>query len=96
MLLAVYFLLGVNALGLLMIALDKMMSKMGMNRISERSILSVYLAGGWLGGLLAQYGVRHKTRKESFKAGARITIVLSIVMWSLALSILEEGAYLSW
>jgi uncharacterized membrane protein YsdA (DUF1294 family) len=91
MLLVVYFLLCVNVLGVLLVAWDKAMSKLSMSRVPEKSILMVYLAGGWIGGLLSQYLFSHKTKKESFKSKAKVAIVSSVLICLAVLWVSLEG-----
>lgn len=45
---------------------DKEAAQLGEWRISEKTLLLVDLAGGWIGGLFGQIILRHKTRKLSF------------------------------
>lgn len=48
-------------------ALDKQAARTGGWRVSERALLLIGLAGGWPGAVLAQQGLRHKSRKQPFR-----------------------------
>lgn len=50
----------------LLYRIDKEAAQQGAWRISEKTLLLVDLAGGWIGGLFGQIILRHKTRKLSF------------------------------
>lgn len=64
---------------------DKSASKNGKWRTSENALHFLALIGGWPGALIAQQKLRHKTKKQPFRAIFWITIVvnLSILAWLL-------------
>ncbi len=45
---------------------DKASARRGVERIPERTLLTLAAAGGGLGAVLAQQVFRHKTRKQPF------------------------------
>jgi uncharacterized membrane protein YsdA (DUF1294 family) len=47
--------------------IDKRAAVQGRRRISERTLHSMELLGGWPGAFLAQRAFRHKTRKISYQ-----------------------------
>lgn len=47
---------------------DKRQAKQQGWRISEHSLLTLAMAGGWVGAKTGQYYFRHKTYKISFKS----------------------------
>lgn len=47
---------------------DKKAARLGLWRISERRLVLIDLAGGVIGGLIAQHLYRHKRSKQSFQA----------------------------
>ncbi len=65
---AIVYLLAVNVLAFAAFAFDKARAIGGRQRVSERNLLMVALAGGSLGAVAAQRIVRHKTRKEPFRS----------------------------
>lgn len=68
--------LGVSPISALAYLLDKRAAIAGTWRISEATLHGIDLAGGSVGGLLAQVAFRHKTAKLEFAvATARIAIL---------------------
>ena len=64
-------------------AWDKSSAKNNRWRTSESTLHMLALAGGWPGALYAQQVLRHKSKKESFRIGFWVTVLLSvaIVIW---------------
>jgi uncharacterized membrane protein YsdA (DUF1294 family)/cold shock CspA family protein len=56
---------------------DKEKAQTGRWRTTEGTLLVLGFAGGWPGGLLAQYRFRHKTKKVSFQATYWLTVGLN-------------------
>ena len=56
-------------------AFDKSAAIAGRRRISELSLLTLGIFGGWPGAILAQQILRHKTKKPKF----RIVFWLSVI-----------------
>ncbi len=75
-----FYALAVNTLCYVLFALDKGYSQRGEKRIPERTLFTAALLGGALGGILAMYQFRHKTRHRSFKYGLPIILVLQLVL----------------
>nr|CAP48610.1 putative integron gene cassette protein [uncultured bacterium] len=58
-------------------ALDKSAAKKGAWRTSESTLHLFALIGGWPGALIAQSGLRHKSRKQPFRGVFWATVVLN-------------------
>lgn len=59
-------------------AMDKSAAKHGGRRTPENTLHLLALAGGWPGALVAQQVLRHKTRKQPFRAIFLGTVVVNI------------------
>jgi uncharacterized membrane protein YsdA (DUF1294 family)/cold shock CspA family protein len=57
--------------------LDKAQAEKGAWRISENKLHVLALVGGWPGALVAQTRLRHKTRKQPFRAVFWVTVVVN-------------------
>ena len=68
---------------------DKDKAQTGRWRTTEATLLVFGFAGGWPGGLLAQYRFRHKTKKVSFQAAYWLTVGLNCagLLWLRAMTI---------
>jgi uncharacterized membrane protein YsdA (DUF1294 family)/cold shock CspA family protein len=79
-LLPILILLGYLAVSLvtfLAYASDKNAAKKGTWRTSEGTLHWLSLAGGWPGALIAQQALRHKFRKQSFRAVFWATVIIN-------------------
>lgn len=65
--------------------LDKLFAKMGTWRVPELWLLSVAIAGGAAGALLAMTLFRHKTRHKKFTILVPIALVVQIVVFAVIL-----------
>ncbi len=61
------YLLIINALGYLLMYVDKKNARRRARRIPEKVLLSFAVLGGSLGVLLAMEWLRHKTRHKTFR-----------------------------
>jgi uncharacterized membrane protein YsdA (DUF1294 family) len=77
-----YFTL-ITLLTFLTYAYDKWAARGGHWRISEKTLHILSLVGGWVGALLAQQLLRHKTVKQPFQPVFWCTIFLNLVFMSL-------------
>ena len=78
-----YFLLYLallSPLTLIVYAIDKAHARRGLRRISERTLLSLSLLGGAIGGLAAMQLCRHKTRHWYFYAVNILALLLHAVI----------------
>lgn len=57
---------------------DKLAAKKGHWRTPENTLHILSLMGGWPGGMIAQYTLRHKTKKRSFRSFFWGTVLINI------------------
>lgn len=60
---------------------DKSRAKRNNWRISEQTLHLYELAGGWLGGFIAQRVLHHKSRKESYQAVFWAIVIIHYIAW---------------
>lgn len=76
-------------------ARDKMAAERSGRRIPENNLHVLGLVGGWPGALLAQGRLRHKTRKQPFRAVFWATVVLNCTALAWLLTPGGQGAWQS-
>lgn len=88
--------LGLSAVAFIAYAADKSAARNGSWRIGEAQLHLFALGGGWPGALVAQQVLRHKSRKQSFRATFRITVVVNCaaLAWLLSPSGAAARAFL--
>ena len=74
-----FYLLIINALGFLLMRIDKWKAKNNRWRISEATLMTVAFLGGSLGSLMGMYTFRHKTKHLKFVLGIPAILVLQIL-----------------
>ncbi len=74
------YLIIINALGLILMLVDKEKARRGAWRISERTLLTVAAVGGSLGSLLGMELFRHKTKHLKFTVTVPVLLVIHIVI----------------
>lgn len=81
------YLLTVNAIGFLLMTVDKYKARKNLWRIPESTLMTVAIIGGSIGSLIGMYTVRHKTKHLKFTVGIPVILVLQIaaVIWILTL-----------
>ena len=72
------YLLIINALGFLLMTVDKYKAKRNLWRIPEATLMTVAIIGGSVGSLIGMYTVRHKTKHLKFTVGIPVILVLQI------------------
>lgn len=70
----------VNALGFLLMLIDKYKAKKNLWRIPERTFFVIALMGGSLGCLGGMYTARHKTKHLSFTVGIPLILAVQIII----------------
>lgn len=74
-----YYLLIANAVGFLVMGIDKLASKRrGARRISENNLIFLAIIGASIGTILGMVFFRHKTRKTLFTLGLPLILILQI------------------
>ena len=81
------FLILINAVGFLLMHVDKQKARRNRWRISEATLFTIAAAGGSLGILLGMFTFRHKTKHVSFTAGIpaimAVQIVIGVILYSI-------------
>lgn len=75
------YLIALNILTFIMFAIDKNRSINKKYRLSVNFLLTLALAGGSLGALLAMYIFKHKISKFIFKYGILIMMIAQIILY---------------
>ena len=75
---ALLALLLINALGLLLMLIDKEKARRHRWRISEATLFTVALLGGSAGVLLGMYAFRHKTKHRRFIIGVPVILLAQL------------------
>ena len=74
------YLLIVNALGFLLMLVDKRKAQKNLWRISESTLLLMAAIGGSIGSLAGMYKFRHKTKHLKFTLGIPAILIAQIVV----------------
>lgn len=84
--LLVYLLL-INAVGFVLMLVDKQKAKRGAWRIPEATLMGVAAIGGSIGSLIGMYTFRHKTKHPKFTIGIPAILALQIAaaIWIMTL-----------
>lgn len=72
------YLLIINALGFILMLVDKHKARKNKWRIPEATLMIVVALGGSVGSLLGMYLVRHKTKHPKFFIGIPVILVLQV------------------
>lgn len=75
----IFYLLIVNAIGLILMLVDKIKAKKNLRRIPEATLFLVAAIGGSVGSLLGMYTFRHKTKHIKFILGMPLILALQVV-----------------
>ena len=73
------YLILVNALGVLLMSVDKSRARKRMRRISQINLFTVAIIGGSFGELFAMVTLRHKTRHKEFTIGLPLILAAQIL-----------------
>lgn len=76
------YLLVINIITFVLFAVDKWKAIHGRWRIRTATLMGFAFAGGTVGGLLAMYVFRHKTKTRSFTVGLPVMLVVQVaILW---------------
>ncbi|MGM9605022.1 MAG: DUF1294 domain-containing protein [Faecousia sp.] len=75
-----FYLLTINAVGLLIMLADKRRARKNLWRIPEATLLTVAILGGSVGCLAGMRLFRHKTRKPKFYIGIPVILVIQLIL----------------
>lgn len=81
------YLLIINAIGFLLMLVDKFKAKKNLWRIPEATLMLTAVLGGSVGCLIGMYTVRHKTKHPKFTLGIPLILAvqLAALIWLLVL-----------
>ena len=79
--LIVLYLIIINAIGLLLMLVDKRAAKKSAWRIPEARLMSIALSGGCFGIYAGMMLFRHKTKHPKFSIGVPLIIVFYILLF---------------
>lgn len=74
------YLLVINVVTLIVFAIDKIAAIEHRSRIRIVTLLALCFIGGSIGGLLAMYVFRHKTRQDYFSVGVPLIMIMQVVV----------------
>ena len=69
----------INALGFMLMLLDKFKARKNLWRIPEATLFAVAILGGSLGSLAGMYTVRHKTKHLKFTIGMPLILAVQVM-----------------
>lgn len=75
----ILFVLGMNALGFVLMGQDKKAAQRQAYRISERTLMGIALFGGAMGIYAGMNHFHHKTKKPLFTVGVPFLIVVNLI-----------------
>ncbi len=75
-----FYIIAINAIAFIMMGIDKIKSKIGAWRISERTLFAMAFMGGSVGILGGMHVFRHKTRHAKFKWGIPLIIIIQGIL----------------
>ena len=68
----------INALGFLLMLVDKHKARKNRWRIPEATLMGVAVLGGSIGSLIGMYTVRHKTKQPKFTVGIPLILIVQL------------------
>lgn len=80
------YLLIINAIGFVLMLIDKYKAKKSLWRIPEATLLGVAVLGGSLGCLWGMHAARHKTKHPTFSLGLPVIFAIQVLILILVFS----------
>lgn len=75
----IIYVLAINIICFLAMGVDKWKAKKGHWRTKEKTLLTLVILGGGIGGILGMRVFRHKTKKPQFYIGFPLILIIEIV-----------------
>ena len=75
------YLLIINAIGFLLMLIDKQKAREKLWRIPEATLIGIAVIGGSLGSLLGMYLFRHKTQRFKFALGIPVLLIIQLILF---------------
>ncbi|MEZ8615160.1 DUF1294 domain-containing protein [Vibrio splendidus] len=75
---------------------DKRAAINGNWRVPEKTLHIFSVAGGWLGALIAQDKLRHKTQKQPFRSIYWLTMVINVAAFAWTLTPSGQSIFRRW
>lgn len=76
----VVYLLIINAIGFILMLVDKIKARKNLWRIPESTLFLAAVIGGSVGSLLGMYTFRHKTKHFKFILGMPLILAVQIIL----------------
>lgn len=80
------YLLIINAIGFLLMLVDKLKARKNLWRIPEATLMTAAALGGSIGAIAGMYIFRHKTKHLKFTVGIPLILIaqIALAVWLLA------------
>lgn len=80
---ALVYLLAINLVLFIVMGADKSLARRHKRRVPERTLFTLCLLGGGVGGVLGMLAFRHKTRHTSFVLGFPLILIAetTLLVW---------------
>ena len=76
----IIYLIVINLITLLVMYIDKKKAEKSKRRIPEKTLFTLVILGGGIGGIAGMYMFRHKTKKAKFVIGFPLILIFEILV----------------
>lgn len=76
----IIYIIAINIITFFAMFIDKKKAQHGSYRISEKTLFTLVLLGGGIGGIAGMYTFRHKTQKTKFVVGFPAILIFEIIV----------------